>query len=214
MPRGNSDPKQSTPSSSARRGSVADQRIPLLRYVHIFSSIVRELLELRPLQDASTVTLTLSQFHFLKAIALNGGHQVGEVAGLLGLSPAAATKSVDKLEGLGLVVRSPSKGDRRATLLSPSPKGRRLVNKYEGLQAERLRPVLEQFSPGELDRMTRLLERFSLTLLDTEEPGNEFCLRCGAYIEDTCRIGEARGGCPYQQAYGSNAADRAPQEVP
>lgn len=213
MPRGKPDRKQSKRSSSAGRDRAAERQIQLLRYIHIFSSIVRETLEVKPLQGASGVSLTLSQFRFLKVITANGQHQVGEVAGLLGLSPPAATKNINKLEGLGLVVRSPSKGDRRATLLSPSPKGRRLVRKYEGLKAERLHRVLEQFSSDELDRMTRLLERFSVSLLDTDQAGNESCLRCDAYIEEACRIGQIRGGCPYLNAYGSNTGGRAPQVV-
>ncbi len=213
MPRGDPDQRQPKRSTSAGFAHAADRQTQLLRYIHIFSSSVREILELRLLEEVASVPLTLSQFHFLKAIAANGGHPVGEVAGLLGLSPPAATKSLNKLEGLGLVVRSPSKGDRRATLLSPSPKGRRLVRKYEGLQCSLLHRVLEPFSSEELDRMTRLLERFSISLLGTEQPGNGSCLRCGAYIEETCRVGEVRGGCPYLQACGPPIAERAPQEV-
>ena len=213
MPRGDPDRKQPRRSISAGYVRVADRQTQLLRYIHIFSASVREILELRLLEEASPVSLTLSQFHFLRAITANGGHQVGEVAGLLGVSPPAATKSLNKLEGLGLVVRSPSKGDRRATLLSSSPKGRRLVRKYEGLQFSLLGRVLEQFSSEELDRMTRLLERFSISLLDTEQAGNGSCLRCGAYIEESCRVGETRGGCPYQQACGSRTADGTPQDV-
>ncbi|MGD2109121.1 MAG: MarR family winged helix-turn-helix transcriptional regulator [Phycisphaerae bacterium] len=214
MPRGNSEQKPARQSPSAGHAAVGDPRVQLLRHLHIFSSIVREILEVGPLRDASGISLTPSQFQFLKAITLNGGHQVGEVAGLLGLSPPAATKSINKLEALGLIVRSPSKGDRRATLLSPSPKGRRLVRVYEGRKVDRLAPVFEAFSPAELDRMTRLMERFSLSLLEPVERGNESCLRCGAYIADDCRVAVLRGGCPYQQACGSGTSEMAPQETP
>jgi DNA-binding MarR family transcriptional regulator len=150
----------------------------------------------------STVPLTLSQFHLLKLMFLNGRHQVGEVADFLGVSPPAATKNVDKLEAHGLVVRAPSKGDRRATLLSVSPKGRRLVRRYEELKAARLSPVLAKFQPEELRQLSRLLERFSLSLLEKEIPrqGDGVCLRCDAYIQSGCPVGRLRGGCPYQSA--------------
>ena len=128
----------------------AEGRFQLVRYSHIFASVVREVLEAKFLREVSPYPLTLSQFHLLKLIALNGGHQVGEVATVLGVSPPAATKNVNKLERLGLIVRNPSKGDRRATLLTPSAKGRRLVQKYEDLKADRLGPVLEEFPPGNL----------------------------------------------------------------
>ena len=116
----------------------------LLRYTHIFASAVREILELKLLREISPLPLTLSQFHLLKLMTVNGQHQMGQLADFLGVSPPAATKNIDKLERLKLVVRNPSKGDRRATLLSVSPKGRRLVRKYEELKTARLSPVLER----------------------------------------------------------------------
>src|SRR3990172_12542924 len=139
--------------------------LQLLRSSHIFASAVREILELKLVREVSPVPLTLSQFHLLKLMFLNGRHQVGEVADFLGVSPPAATKNIDKLEAHGLVVRAPSKGDRRATLLSVSPKGRRLVRRYEALKTARLAPVLARFRPEELEQLKHLLERFSLLLL-------------------------------------------------
>jgi DNA-binding MarR family transcriptional regulator len=181
-------------------------RFNFLRYSHIFASLVREILEVKFLREISPYPLTLSQFHLLKVITLNGHHQVGEMANVLGVSPPAITKNIDKLERQGLLVRSPSKGDRRATLLSPSAKGRRLVQKYEDLKAERLAPVLEEFSPEELDRLAQLLKRFSLSLIKKEDAGGGLCLRCAAYCEEDCPVGLIRGGCPYQRIRGARAS--------
>ncbi len=174
-----------------------------LRYSHIFASAVREVLETSLLREASPLPLTLSQFHLLKLMSADGQHQVGELAEFLGVSPPAATKNIDKLERLKLVVRTPSKGDRRATLLSVSLKGRRLVQKYEELKAARLFPILEEFRPKEIAKLSDLLERFSMSLLSIEEPGEGFCLRCAAYVADDCPIGHARGGCPYMKVRGT-----------
>jgi DNA-binding MarR family transcriptional regulator len=143
--------------------------------------------------------LTISQFHLLKLMLVDGKHQVGKVADFLGVSAPAATKSVDKLERLDLVVRSPSKGDRRATLLSVSPKGRRLVRKYEELKAERLAPILGRFKPEEVESLTELLERFAVSLLEQEEGDNEFCLHCAGYLTEGCSVGLTRGGCPHEK---------------
>lgn len=178
----------------------------LLRNSHIFASAVRDVLERKFLKDTSHLPLTLSQFHLLKLMSINGQHQVSEVAEFLGVSPAAASKNIDKLEGLGLVVRTPSEGDRRATLLSVSPKGRRLVSAYEELKAERLHPVLDNFKPKEIEELSRLLERFSVEVFKLEEAegsesGNRYCLRCAAYLESDCPVGELRGGCPYSKVY-------------
>lgn len=171
----------------------------LVRLSHIFSSVVREILETKLLRESTPLPLTLSQLHILKLMALNGDHQAGELAEFLGVSAPAATKNIDKLERLGLVVRTPSTGDRRATLLSASRKGRRLVEKYEDLKATRLRPILEEIGIDEVDQLSDLLERFSVSLLKRERTRRGFCLRCAAYIETGCPVGHVRGGCPYDR---------------
>ncbi|MGB6853341.1 MAG: MarR family winged helix-turn-helix transcriptional regulator [Thermoanaerobaculia bacterium] len=178
------------------------QLFELLRYSHIFASVVREILEIKLLNEVCPNSLTLSQFHLLKLISLNGKHQVGQIADFLGVSPPAATKNIDKLQGLGLVFRRQSKGDRRATLLTSSAKGRRLVEKYENLKAERLAPVLKAFNAEELDQLAHLLERFSLVLIHAEDSGEGLCFRCSAYFEDECPVTHLREGCPYQKVRG------------
>ena len=180
-------------------GGFAGTELQVLRYSHIFASVVQDILELKFLQEASPFPLSLKQFHLLKVIALNGSHQVCELASFLGVSAPATTRNIDKLERLGLIVRSPSKGDRRATLLSPSAKGRGLVEKYEGLKADRLAPVLDAFSTEELLQFAGLLERFSLRLIGQEDLDTGLCLRCAAYCEEQCPVGRMRGGCPYHK---------------
>jgi DNA-binding MarR family transcriptional regulator len=133
-------------------------------------------------------------------MALNGPHQLGELADFLGVSGPATTKNIDKLERLGFVVRSPSTGDRRVTLITVSRPGRRVVDKYEKLKTARLAPVLAKFEAQELETFASLLERFSISLLQQEKSQREFCLRCEVYIESNCPVGQVRGGCPYQMS--------------
>ncbi len=186
-------------AAGVRRFGGNGGHLDLLRYSHIFASAVRDLLELKVLREVTDAPLTLPQFHLLKLISLNGSHQVGEVAQFLGVSPPAATKNIDKLEGLGLVTRSRSTADRRARLLESSPKGRRLVRRYEALKEERLEPVLDGFNEQELAQLTRLLERFSLLLIGQEDSGEGLCMRCSAYYDEACPVNHLRDGCPYQK---------------
>jgi DNA-binding MarR family transcriptional regulator len=192
-------PQGTASATAAEPGNGRGEHFQLLRYSHIFASAMRDLLELKVLREATDAPLTLPQFHLLKLISLNGTHQVGEVAQFLGVSAPAATKNIDKLEGLGLVTRRSSTRDRRATLLASSAKGRRLVRRYDALKEERLEPVLEGFSKNELAQLTRLLERFSLRLIGQEDSGEGLCLRCSAYYQDVCPVNHLRDGCPYQK---------------
>jgi len=170
----------------------------LLRYSHIFTSVVREFLDIGLMREATKLPLTVPQFHLLKLIALNGLRQVGEAADVLGVSAPAATKNIDKLERLGLVVRGPSTGDRRATPLTASAKGRHLVRRYEELKTARVAPILSSYPPETICGLADLLEQFSVSLLGLERSSDGYCLRCAAYVEEGCAVGVARGGCPYR----------------
>jgi len=171
----------------------------LLRCSHIFSSVIHDVLEVKLLQEATTLPVNPSQFLLLKLLCSNDHHQVGEVASVLGVTPPAATKSIDKLERLGLVVRTRSKEDRRATLLTVSPQGRRLVRRCERLRQAHLVPAIERFDVGEIAQFANLLQRFSVALLNLEQDEDTFCLRCAAHIEDDCKIGQSLGYCPYKR---------------
>lgn len=184
----------------------------LTRYAHIFASAVRERLEVDLLREANEA-LTLSQFHLLRLIALNGQHQIGEVADFLGVTPPAATKAIDKLEGLGLVRRGPSPLDRRVTLLSATERSRDLVSRYEELETARLAPVLAGFSAEEISQFTRLLERFALGLVAHGENDDGLCLRCSAYFDDHCPVHHVTENCPYQRMLTGKSRERAAAEA-
>lgn len=194
-------------------GGSTDRLRRFLQYGHIFTSAVQDILESRYLAEASPEPLTVQQFHLLKLIAARGEHQVGEVAECLGVSSPAVSKNIDKLEGMGLVSRSASAGDRRVTLISVRPGGRDLVRRYERLKAERLAPVLATFAPEEIDQLTRLLERFARRLFDSGERGGSFCLRCAAYGSADCALIPYHANCPYAdgRAGGARPSD---EEVP
>jgi len=203
MPHKNESPAAIKVSGGAIGNGGSGDILPLIRYSHIFSSAVREILEVKLLEEIGAEHLTLHQFHLLKLITLNGKHQMGEVADFLGVTPPAATKNIDKLEGLGLVARGPCEGDRRATLLAPSRKGHNLVDRYEASKRKRLAPVLEEFSTEELTDLVSLLQRFSIALIRTESADEGLCLRCSAYFDDSCPVQHLHDGCPYQKIVAS-----------
>ena len=122
------------------------------------------------------------------------------------MSAPAATKNIDKLERLGLVMRVPSAGDRRATRLAASAEGRELVRHYEELKVERVSPILAQHAPETVGTLTDLLERFAVALLELQRAPDSFCLRCAAYVDAGCPVGRERGGCPYLRARDAHAA--------
>jgi len=176
-----------------------------LRYGHILSSLLREFLESSFLDQLSPYSLSRSQFCFLKLIAGNSELQVCELARCLGVSPAASSKNLDRLEELGLVVRETSSEDRRATLLSVSPEGRQLVDDFERLKASQLAPVIEELGEDKTEAFCDLLREVCLGVLERSSEADAPCMRCAGYYRPDCVLEEFQGECALKPRRGTEA---------
>ncbi len=165
----------------------------LIRYSHIVSSAVRDVLEAEPLERAGGEGMTPRQFQLLEFIAL-AGHHIDDVAKFLRVSPPAATRAVDKLEKRGLVVRSDCAGDRRVTLLACSERGRVLVERYRALQQETLREALAANDGSDI---ARVLEQYARALIAVETRSDGPCLRCSGWYDRDCPLQFTQRGCAY-----------------
>ena len=163
---------------------------------HIFSSAVRDNLEDRLISEVSRHSLSRTQFRLLRLVAGNGEPQVGELASVLGVSPAAASKHLDALERLRLVRRESSPRDRRATLLAASAEGKRLVREYERLLEQRLGPVIDSLGRERAAELCSMLEQVYLQLLQSDSEQGGSCLRCGGFFLPSCAVEGLLGRCP------------------
>ena len=166
-----------------------------LRSGHVLRSLLREFLEEDFLQQVCRHRLTRSQFCFLKLITANSDLQVGELARCLGVSPAASSKNLDRLERLGLVYRETSDQDRRAILLKASAEGEELVRDYENLKAARLEPVIDSLGREKTEQLCDLLEEVCVGMLARAENPRETCLRCAGYYRPDCSFEKLQGAC-------------------
>ncbi len=178
-----------------------------LRLGHLLSSVLQEILDQELQQPSDHRPLSRSQFCLLKLISLNAGLQVGEVARRLGVSAAATSKHLDRLERVGLVRRSPVPGDRRGIAITVSHDGRELVRAYERLKRRRVAPVLERLDDDQHEHLCRLLEKVCLGLLGSEGDGREVCLRCAGYFQPDCAIGGRFGRCGFEAGEAAPAAE-------
>lgn len=183
---------------SADSSGITPRRkwLPLIRYSHIVSAAVRDVLEIEPLEEAGGAGMTPRQFLLLEFIARDA-HHLDDVAKFLRVSPPAATKAVDKLEERGLVTRSGCSDDRRLTLLSCSDRGAALVERYRALQEEAMELAMASFDDDDLSRLAQMLERFSLALVSAENHADELCLRCSGHYDRDCPLRFTPRGCAY-----------------
>jgi DNA-binding MarR family transcriptional regulator len=173
----------------------SDDFYRFLRSGHVLRSLLREFLEEGFLNRVCRHRLTRPQFCFLKLITANSDLQVGELARCLGVSPAASSKNLDRLERLGLVYREASDQDRRAILLKATVEGEELVRDYERLKAAQLAPVIDSLGREKTEQLCDLLEEVCGEMLARAEIPRETCLRCAGYYRPNCSFEKLQGEC-------------------
>jgi DNA-binding MarR family transcriptional regulator len=90
---------------------------------------------------------------------LYGGPQsAGAVATATGLTPAAVTALIDRLEARGLVTRTRSLEDRRKVVIEATERTRALSQRYYGPIAEEGEKVIAGFADAELAVVLRFIE--------------------------------------------------------
>ena len=92
--------------------------------------------------------ITPRGYHVLVA-AQTGERTQTELAGLVGLDKTTMVVTVDELESEGLAERVPSKTDRRARVISVTPKGDKVVEKSSSLLEKMQAEVLESLPRAE-----------------------------------------------------------------
>ncbi|AZO26599.1 MULTISPECIES: MarR family transcriptional regulator [Mesorhizobium] len=89
---------------------------------------------------------------------LYGGPQsAGAVAAATGLTPAAVTALIDRLEARGLVTRTRSLEDRRKVVIEATGLTRELSERYYGAIAREGEKVVASFSDAELATVLRFI---------------------------------------------------------
>ncbi len=115
--------------------------------------------------------VTAHMLRVLRHLAAGGPLTVGEQADHLGLSKAATTEMVNRLEAKGLVARLRDDRDRRRVFVWLTEAGRERLAAYpEVLENDLLVQAIMNMRPA--DR-TRLLEGLRALLKAGQEPGEE-----------------------------------------
>jgi DNA-binding MarR family transcriptional regulator len=101
--------------------------------------------------------LTLTQVKILMLLARHGSVSGGELAGLLGVGPAALSGMIDRLVAQDLVARTEDLHDRRVRRITLTKAGSELIGGILDAGAEQLRTVLSRLSDEELATVARAM---------------------------------------------------------
>jgi DNA-binding MarR family transcriptional regulator len=116
--------------------------------------------------------LTFSRLMVLRLLAKTGPHNVRDVAAFLGVSDAAASKTIDKLVSRKLLQRVESRSDRRVRELSLTPIARHLLSEYEIARKHALAETFRECSPEDLHRASEVLDRVSWCIANRSGASN------------------------------------------
>jgi DNA-binding MarR family transcriptional regulator len=117
--------------------------------------------------------LTMAERHCL-GLLYGGPQSAGAVAAATGLTPAAVTALIDRLEARALLTRMRSLEDRRKVVIEATERTRQLLARYYGAIAQEGEKLIGAFSDTDLATILRFvtathdLQRDQLARLKTE----------------------------------------------
>jgi len=119
---------------------------------------------LRLLAEQSIVQagLCLTDFAALEALLHKGPLTISEIQEKVLLASGSMTAAVNRLEKLGLVVRTSSPSDRRARVVKLTPKGKRLAASRFEQHAKDLEALMSELSENEKEQIYRSLKKLGL----------------------------------------------------
>ncbi|MBW4082162.1 MarR family winged helix-turn-helix transcriptional regulator [Paenibacillus sp. S150] len=101
--------------------------------------------------------LTVPQFGLLRLISQEQKARVVQLADKLEVKSSAVTVMLDRLELLGLIAREPDENDRRAVIVSITPKGQKLLEEAQYRTLLLLSEHLAVLKPEELQNLADYL---------------------------------------------------------
>jgi DNA-binding MarR family transcriptional regulator len=106
-------------------------------------------------------SLPLGQRAALVAVATHGKLNITVLAGMLHITPGAATQHITALEGEGLLIREVDPADKRGVLVSMSQEGADYMAKLEQEMYRYLQEVFSEVDDNELKTFVRVLEKIN-----------------------------------------------------
>jgi DNA-binding MarR family transcriptional regulator len=171
----------------------------LVSSAHVFAAAVRDVFESALLEKVAGKKLTFSQLKLLYLAARAGGQTIGDAAAFLRVSYAAASKTADKLVRRGLLRRAKTAEDRRASRLTATAAGRRLIAAYEAARRKMAKRFFGPFSARELRETSELLDRLAVAIAGCGAKPGEVCLQCEVFYRADCRFGAlSKRECVYR----------------
>jgi DNA-binding MarR family transcriptional regulator len=132
--------------------------------------------------------LPANQFSILKILKISGSFLVSEIAGIIQLSHAAASKTIDIWVNHNLVSRRIPSKDRRKASVSLLMSGEKIVQEFETLLCRNRAVAKESLTKRGREQVFRLLSKYVQQLLVHEKRLDFICVNCTGDYSDECAL--------------------------
>lgn len=108
--------------------------------------------------------LDRAEYLLLRMLDEAGPLDINTLACKLGLDPSTAGRQVSVLESAGLAVRTPAPGDRRRSIITPTPEGAERMRRVRGLRTQNVADLLAEWNDEDLRVLGAVLARYNTTV--------------------------------------------------
>ncbi len=105
--------------------------------------------------------VTVPQFRVLVVLSSTGALRMGDLAERIGVHPSTLTRTVERLEQGGWILRAPVEGNRREVQVDLTDAGTGLVARVTAARRRQIREVLDRLDPAEREDVRRGMEAFA-----------------------------------------------------
>jgi DNA-binding MarR family transcriptional regulator len=110
--------------------------------------------------EFTEVGVTMAQAKVLYVVLAAGRLRMSELAGRLGIGPSSASEIVERLVELGFLGRVDDPDDRRQVVVTVTPDGAALLERFRELNQRQLREMLGRLDADELTVVAESLDIF------------------------------------------------------
>ena len=110
--------------------------------------------------EFTEVGVTMAQAKVLYVVLAAGRLRMSELAGRLGIGPSSASEIVERLVELGFLGRVDDPDDRRQVVVTVTPDGAALLERFRELNQRQLRELLGRLDADELAVVAESLDIF------------------------------------------------------
>jgi len=164
----------------------------------ILSQLICNVCLQNTLEEACPEQLSRNNLMLLKILCGRESLTVSALGQAVGVSSAAATKNVDRLERLGFVRRWTREDDRRCHEVAIEPAGRNVVQLHDQIHAGKQVDMFRSFSPEQKRDLLAHLDRLLHGTLTAQRNADVVCLQCDGSCQDVCFLRDVRGDCMRQ----------------